>query len=110
MGGFGEKLMDFSMGAAFGRNPNELFQYGLQSLYQGAGKRTEKREAHVELNRTRQMAIALGIPPEIANNAPAEVLAKVVVEAHKAGLNQTNLAEGGMLVDAQGKLLAPAGN
>lgn len=94
MGGFGDKLMDFSMGASLGRNPNESFQYGLQSLYQGIGNRRADKKAQAELNRTRQVAISMGIPEDIAMNAPAEILVNVIKEAYAAGLKPTILKQG----------------
>lgn len=103
---FGNKLMDFSMGAAFGRNPNESFQYGLQGLYQGIGNRRADKKAQAELNRTRQVAIAMGVPEEIAMNAPPEVLINVIKEATAAGLKPITLSKGQKAFDAKGGQIA----
>lgn len=106
MGGFGDKLMDFSMGAAFGRNPNESIQYGLQGLFQGAMTRKQQKAAQAELNRTRQVAISMGVPEDIAKNAPPDVLANVIKEAYAAGLKPITLSKGQKAFDAKGGQIA----
>lgn len=106
MGGFGDKLMDFSMGAAFGRNPNESIQLGMQGLFQGAMTRKQQKAAQAELNRTRQVAISMGIPEDIAMNAPPEILTSVIKEAYAAGLKPITLGKGQKAFDAKGGQIA----
>jgi hypothetical protein len=100
LGGFGDKLADFGVGAAMGGK--NWYQSGLASLYGGIANRREEKKALASENRTRKLAISMGVPEDIAMNAPMELLVPVIKDAHAAGIKQTDLAPGHKIMDAKG--------
>jgi hypothetical protein len=104
LGGFGDKLADFGVGAALGGK--NWYQTGLTGLYTGIASRREEKKAQAQLNRTRDVAIKMGVDPEIAANAPPEVLLGFIKEATAAGFKPITLSKGEKAFDPKGSLIA----
>jgi hypothetical protein len=77
-GDFGSRLGDFMVGMGAGRTPQESLAYGAQNAMAGRQQRREDAKSEAEKNQTRRYAIMVGIPEDIAMNAPIPLLVEAI--------------------------------
>jgi hypothetical protein len=106
-GDFGDRLGDFMAGMGAGRTPQESLAFGAQNALAGRQQRREDAKSEAEQNQTRRYAIMVGIPEDIAMNAPIPLLVEAIKQkmTPKEPDKPMTVSQGAALVGPDGKEL-----
>ena len=115
LGGFfgseiGQKVRDALLGMAMGSTPQESIAGAAQMVMSGS----ERRALEGDVNRTRQLAVSLGIPPETAGALPAKELLPMIRQIQMDRLKpverKTTVVDGRLVDSATGEVVYEAPN
>ena len=106
-GDFGDKLQDAFLGLAMGSTPNESIARAAQMIAQGR----ERRALEGDVNRTRELAVSLGIPAEVASSLPAKellpMIRKIQLDRMEGGKTRYHNVGGALYNESTGEWLTP---